>query len=510
MTEQNSPWRLFEASRGKHRDHILLIYKGESFTYEDIYEKALQFERMLEPFEFTMGGVLLPNCTEFITGMLALNKRKKAFVSLSYQFKGDALIELLDYTDIELLITDVMGLEAIREHIDRLNVRIVLALQADGSFQIQEFPNKERRELPGIDENTFGICFTSGSTSRPKGIVLSNEAIVGNALAVAEHLNFTSEDRTIVPRSLAQASPLAGDVLMAISRGGGIILLNNVFHPAIFLKAIQDYKATQFYIVRTMLLQTLEYPGLHHYDVSSLRRVLIGGMVNSLHIYQAAAKQFPHVKVYNAYGTSEAVARVTFGEHEDVTSRPCVIGKPIQGCGVRVLREDGSEADAGETGEIYITSDYSMNGYYKSPALTAEVMTPWGLRVKDVGYRDENGLYYVLSRNDDMIMQGGSRAYPIDIEEVLLKHPSVKETVVMGIEDEKLGQRIVAFVCLKADCSTDSKELYKWCFAQLEDRKVPKEIHLVDQIPRNVIGKINKNEVKSLYRHLITQEEAVL
>ena len=151
-----------------------------------------------------------------------------------------------------------------------------------------------------------------------------------------------------------------------------------MFHPAIFLKAIQDHKATQFYLVRTMLLQTLEYPNLRNYDISSLRRVLIGGMVNSLNIYRTTAERWPHVKVYNAYGTSEAVARVTFGEHEDVTSRACVIGRPIRGCRVRVLTEDGSEAKDGETGEIYIVSDYSMNGYYKSPALTAEVMTPWG------------------------------------------------------------------------------------------------------------------------------------
>lgn len=510
MTDRKSPWRLFEASHKQYRDHTLLIYKDESLTYEDIYRKVGRFEQIIEPFDFTMGGVFLPNCPEFITCMLALNKRKKAFVSLSYQFKGDALIELLDYTDIELLLTDARGLEAIRESIDRLNIRIVLVLQEDGSYLIHEFPDKERRELQGIDDNTFGICFTSGSTSRPKGIVLSNDAIVGNALAVAEHLNFTSEDRTIVPRSLAQASPLAGDVLMAISRGGGIILLGNVFHPAIFLKAIQDHKATQFYIVRTMLLQTLEYPNLRNYDISSLRRVLIGGMVNSLNIYQMAADRLPHVKVYNAYGTSEAVARVTFGEHEDVTSKACVIGRPIRGCGVRVLREDGSEAEDGEIGEIYISSDYGMNGYYKSPALTSEVMTPWGIRVKDTGYRDETGLYYVLSRNDDMITQGGSRVYPIDIEEVLLKHPSVNETVVIGVEDEKLGHRIVAFVCLKEGLHADSKELYKWCFARLEDRKVPKEIHVVDHIPRNVIGKINKNDVKSLYRHLISQEEAVL
>ncbi|MFC5468076.1 class I adenylate-forming enzyme family protein [Cohnella suwonensis] len=508
MNGKLTPWTLFEDACERYGDRTLLVYNERSYTYAQIREQAEAFARLAGALDYRMAGVYLPNCAEFITCMLGLSRERKAFVSLSYQFKGEALIELLDYADIELLITDAKGIGAIEGHAGRLNVRFALVLGNDGSFEIRAYPGKPVRPLPGIGENTFGICFTSGSTSRPKGIVLSNDAIVGNALAVAAHLNFTCEDRTIVPRSLAQASPLAGDVLMAISRGGGIILLNNVFHPAIFLKAIQDYEATQFYIVRTMLLQTLEYPGFAKYDLSSLKRVLIGGMVNSLNVYQEAAKRLPRAKVYNAYGTSEAVARVTFGEHEDVTTKACVIGKPIPGCSVSVLREDGTEAETGETGEIYIRSAYAMDGYYKSEELTAEALTPWGIRVKDAGYRDGDGLFYVLSRTDDMITQGGSRAYPVDIEEVLLKHPAVQETVVLGVEDDKLGQRIVAFATARPGFVLEARELYKWCVSSLEDRKVPKEIHVVDAIPRNVIGKINKNEVKELYRNLLSKEEA--
>lgn len=163
-----------------------------------------------------------------------------------------------------------------------MNIRLVLVLQENGSFIINEYENKKFRDLPGISEDTFGICFTSGSTSQPKGIVLSNSAITGNALAVAQHLGFSSEERTIIPRSLAQASPISGDVPMDISRGGRSILLNNVFHPAIFLKAVQEYRATNFYIVRTMLPQILEYSQLKNYDLSSVRRIIIGGMVNPL------------------------------------------------------------------------------------------------------------------------------------------------------------------------------------------------------------------------------------
>ncbi|MEW9700953.1 class I adenylate-forming enzyme family protein [Paenibacillus sp. SI8] len=499
-----SPWSLFQESYDKYRDRTMLIYNDIEFTYADMFHEVQAFAQLIEKWSFTMGGVFLPNCNQWIASMLAMNKQKKAFVSLSYQFKGEALIELINYTDIELLVTDAKGFEAMHASLDSLNIRVVLVLQPSGSYEIHEFQDKAPREINGITEDTFGICFTSGSTSRPKGIVLSNRAITGNALAIAEHLNFTSEDRTIIPRSLAQASPLAGDVLMAISRGGSIILLNNLFHPAIFLRAIHDYKATQFYIVRTMLLQVLEYPQRHNYDISSLKRVLIGGMVNSLAIYRDAAATMPSAKIYNAYGTSEAVARVSFGEHDEVTKLSCVIGKPIKGCQITVYREDGTEAAIGETGELYIQSDYVMDGYYKSEHLTGEVLTSRGIRVRDTGYQDKNGLFYVLSRNDDMIMQGGSRVYPIDIEEVLLKHDGVKEVVALGIDDDKLGQKVIAFVCLKDGVQLQVKELYRWCISQLEDRKVPKEIYIVDMIPRNVIGKINKNEVKALYHHLVS------
>lgn len=505
-----SPWNLFRESCEKFSDNTALIYNDRKYTYTDIYNLALEFCKIIERYDFTIAGVFLPNCTEFITCMLALNRQKKTFVSLSYQFKGDTLTELINYTDIELLITDSRGYSAISESIERLNVRIVFVLQESGEFQIFEFMNKKKRELRGINENTFGICFTSGSTSRPKGIVLSNYAITGNALSVAEYLDFRSDERTILPRSLAQASPISGDVLMAFSRGGGVILLNNVFHPAIFLKAIQEHRATNFYIVRTMLLQVLEYPRLDQYDLSSIKRILIGGMINPVHIYRETARKFPWVRVYNAYGSSEVAARVSFGEHEDVISLPCVIGKPMRGCGIKIYREDGTEAAQGEIGELYIQSDYEMDGYYKSEELTREALSDKGFRVRDIGYQDGEGRYYVLSRNDDMIMQGGSRAYPIDIEEVLLKNAAVKEAAVIGVEDERLGQKIVAFVCIKPGYEIEVKDLYKWCMANLEDRKVPKDIFIVESIPRNAIGKISKADLKALYEKMISLQEVAV
>jgi len=496
-----SPWSLFEDSLKKYSNNVMLIHNQNELTYAQVNEKVQQFSQIIKELDYTVAGFYMPNGPEFIYCMLALNSQKKPVVYLSYQFKGNVLAELINYSDIEVLVTDEKGYTEIEKCMDKIQLQAILIFRETGSFDLIRLKNKPHKELSGYKENTFGICFTSGSTARPKGILLSNAAIAGNAMAVAEFLDFKSNDRTLIPRSFAQASPISGDILMAISRGGSIIILNDLFHPAIFLKAVEDYKATNVFMIRTMLSQVLDYPMLSKYNYSSLKKILLGGMINPSYIFQEAEKKLKGVSLYNAYGISEAAARVTFSDPSELKSFPGTIGRPMRGCDVKIYREDGTEANVKEAGEIYVSSDYVMDGYYKSENKTKEALTPLGLRTRDTGYKDENGLFYVIGRSDDLIIQGGNKVYPIDIEEVLLSHPAVAEVVVLGIEDEKLGKRIVALVSLKYECKAEIKELYSFCRANLEDKKVPKEIHILDKIPRNIIGKISKNELSCFYQN---------
>jgi acyl-CoA synthetase (AMP-forming)/AMP-acid ligase II len=497
-----SPWSLFEDSYEKYANHVMLLHNVNELTYAQVYGKLNQFSLIVKELDFTVAGIYLPNGPEFIYCMLALNKLKKPVVYLSYQFKGDVLAEMINYSDIEILVTDENGYKEIEKCIDKVQLHYLLIYsETTGSFDLIKLKDKQHKQLGGFKEDTFGICFTSGSTARPKGILLSNRAIAGNAMAVAEFLDFKSYDRTLVPRSFAQASPISGDILMAISRGGCIIILNDLFHPGIFLKAVEEYKATTVFMIRTMLSQVLYYPQLSKYDISSLRKILLGGMINPKNIFLEAEERLKGVSLYNAYGISEASARVTFSNPSDLKSFPGTIGRPMRGCDIKIYREDGTEARTGETGEIYVISDYVMDGYYKSENQTKETLTPLGLRTRDTGYKDENNLYYIIGRSDDLIIQGGNKVYPIDIEEVLLKHPSVEEVVVLGIDDEKLGKRIVTLLSLKYGCMAEIQELYNFCRQNLEDKKVPKEIHILDRIPRNTIGKISKNELKYFYQN---------
>ncbi len=497
-----SPWGLFKESYNKFPNNIMLVHENSQFTYKQVMGEILKTADFIDSMDFKIGGIFLPNCSQFITYLLSLNRQKKLVVPLSYQLKGESLCERINYADIEFLVTDNNGYNEICKIKDRLEIRYIVVLQDSAEPMVYTYET-EKRITEIIKESTFGICFTGGSTSEPKGVVLSNFAVSGNALAVAEILQFTNEDRFLMARPLTQAGPIASDLLMAISCGACVILLNDLYHPAIFLKTIQELRPTTTYLVRTMLVQILEYPFIDRFDTSSIKRIILGAMITPESVFLKTKEKFKNVSLYNAYGLSEAAVRVSFACNEDVLKYPGTVGRPIKGCGMAIYRDDGTICDAGEIGEIFVHTEYIMDGYYKYEDKTLQAITDRGLRTKDKGYKNEQGMYFIVGRTDDLIIQGGNNVYPIEIEQILLMNPLIKEAVVLGVDDEKLGQKIVAMVRVVEGENVLVQDLYKWCRGNLEDRKIPREIAIVDKIPRNEMGKLNKNVLKSYYENEI-------
>lgn len=492
----NSPFRIFETNCSQYPDRPMIIHNHTQLTFREIDREIRRIGDYIREFDFRIYGLYLPNSIDFISFLLALNKDGKIVVPLSYQLKGESLFERLNYADVEAVITDTDGYEELLKLKERLNTHVILPKGQDG-YELHQFGLKPK-PTTGIGDDVFGICFTSGSTSRPKGVLINNGAIAGNAAAVADFLLMEHHDVFLVTRSFAQAGPIAGDILMTISHGGCIAIASDLFHPSVFLKTVQLYKVTTTLLINTMLAMVLDSSQLGNYNLSSLKRVIFGGMVVSRNMVHQAVQKMPDVDFYCTYGLTEASTRVCFTTPNDIIQYPGSSGKPIRGCQVKIYKENGMEAKVNETGEIYVDSDYVMDGYYKYPELTEGSLTPKGLRTKDIGYRNENGLLYVCGRSDDLIIQGGNNVFPIEIEEVLLRNPYIKEAAVLGVEDPILGQKIVALVSLNEGGDIDAQEVHRWCRANLEERKVPKETHIWDQIPKTEQGKINKNELKKI------------
>ncbi|QNU67455.1 acyl--CoA ligase [Ruminiclostridium herbifermentans] len=493
-----SPWSLFSESCNKFPNNIMLIHGNSQFTYAQMMELVLKASDFIDSMDFKIGGIFLPNSPQLITYMFALNKQNKLVVPLSYQLKGESLFRRINYADIEFLVTDKNGFDEVSKIKDRLQIKYLIVLENEFDVQVYKF-DSEKIITEDIKEGTFGICFTGGSTAEPKGVVLSNYAVSGNALAVADVLQFTSEDSFLIARPLTQAGPIASDLFMAISCGACVILLNDLYHPAIFLKTIQELRPTTTYLVRTMMVQIFDYPFLDRFDISSIKRIILGAMITPESVFLKTTEKFKNAIVYNAYGLSEASVRVSFACSEDLLAYPGTVGRPIKGCDVTIYRDDGSVCEADEIGEIFVRTDYIMDGYYKCKDKTLEAITDKGLRTRDKGYKNKEGMLFIVGRTDDLINQGGNNVYPIEIEQILLMNPLIREAVVIGIDDEKLGQKIIALVRVAEGENVLVQDLYKWCRANLEDRKIPREIVIVEKMPRNEMGKLNKNILRSFY-----------
>ncbi len=495
-----SPWAILETGYLKYPARPLVTHNQIQLTYRQVYQQARDLSESIKQFDNKIYGIYLPNSIEFLTFLFALNKESKIIVPLSYQLKGESLYERVKYADIGFIVTDESGYHELLRLKDRLDFGVILILK-NGEYRIFE-PKSKLNQNFNLPDDIFGICFTSGSTSRPKGVMISNQAISGNAAAVARFLKMEPLDIFMVTRSFAQAGPIAGDILMTISAGGSIIISNDLFHPAIFLKTIQTYQVTTTLLINTMLAMVVNYPQLLNYDLSSLQRIIFGGMVVSQNMAIIAVSKMPWVKFHCTYGMTETSTRISFSEPDDILKYPGSSGRTIKGCEVKIYREDGTEAAAHEVGEIHVTSDYVKKGYYKHEQLTRATLTPKGLRTGDIGYKDENGLLYVSGRSDDLIIQGGNNVFPIEIEEILLRNPQIKEAVILGIDDRILGQKIVALVSVTGGSALSTHDIYKWCRSNLEDRKMPKEIYILEQIPKTDLGKINRNELKKVVVNL--------
>ena len=497
MNQILSPWNLFAESLKKYPERPCIFYGNEQYTYSNTNDKIDDFLQLLMNCNFNTAGIYLGNIPEYIFTLLALNRANKISVFISSQHKGASLLNALCYADIEILITDMSGYKNYLEIQEQHKLKCII-LCRDNTFELIRLnDNIEKSSLNG--KNIFGICFTSGTTDKPKGVMIPNKSIAGNARAMAALLSFQPEDRFLLCRPLSQAGPLAGDLLMSLSRGASVVILKDIFHPAIFLKAVQDFKVTSVMVVNTMLNLILDYPRKSEYDIHTLKYFLFGGMVASPPIIRKAITEFPEIEFINIYGITENCTRVAAMRGEGLKRFPNSIGKTINGCIINIMDNKGNHLPDGQVGNIYIDSDYLMAGYYKYEKLNAQIFTPYGFKTGDIGYRDKEGNYFILSRNDGVIIQGGNNIYPSEIEGVLKLHPDVLDVAVIGIPDETLGQRIIAFISLKKAKELSKNEIFIWCRKNLEDKKLPKEVFFIHDIPKNISGKHSIKQLEELY-----------
>ncbi|HUJ23969.1 MAG TPA: AMP-binding protein [Bryobacteraceae bacterium] len=345
------------------------------------------------------------------------------------------------------------------------------------------------------------LLYTSGTTGPPKGVMLSH----GNISAA---LDSAVRRNPNMPRGpILQALPFShsfglGILYLAKASGFASILLPQ-FDPVQVFRAIEQHQVQYLPAVPTMLVHLLQHPEGQRYDLSSLRRVISGGAALPEHVRVACAQRWG-CRVEQGYGLSETLAVATL--YDEMTPyRPGSVGPPVPGVEIRIVDTDDRPLPARQIGEIWLTGSHVTQGYWNDPDATRDAFADKWFRTGDIGYLDEDGFLYITDRKKDLIIKGGENISPREIEEVLYAHRAVAEAAVIGIPDPVYGEEICAFVQLKPGAVADEAEIRNHVGAFVNRFKVPARVIFHTALPKNVIGKISKREIRDRFTGPLTQ-----
>jgi long-chain acyl-CoA synthetase len=342
----------------------------------------------------------------------------------------------------------------------------------------------------GIDINDVAaLQYTGGTTGVSKGAALSHSNIISNCIQTLGRLgdNFDIQAEMVVcPLPLYHIYAFTVCMMAFASRGAHTLLIPNPRDPDAFIAAIKPHQFTTFAGINTLFVGLASHPDFKTCDFSKLKLTISGGTA----LTQAAVDAWRSVtgcEITEGYGLSETAPVAAFNEVGN--EQYGTVGLPVDGTEIAILADDGLQLPQGESGEIAIRGPQVMLGYWQRPDATAEVMTADGyFKTGDVGIILNNGCIKIVDRLKDMIIVSGFNVYPNEVEEVLTLHPSVLEAAVIGKPDDKTGERVCAYVALKNTVDTDDIEAH--CRKLLTAYKVPKEIHILDELPKSSVGKL--------------------
>jgi o-succinylbenzoate---CoA ligase len=338
---------------------------------------------------------------------------------------------------------------------------------------------------------TQTIVYTSGTTGRPKGAMLSYGNHLWSAIGSALNLGVQPEDRWLACMPLFHVGGLA--ILLRSVIYGIPAVVHETFDPARANRALEQDGVTTISVVANMLQRMLAERGDRPYP-ASLRCVLLGGGPAPEPLLRDCEAR--GVPVVQTYGLTEAASQVATLSPRDALRKLGSAGKPLFGTELRIVTPEGETCDARLPGEIVVRGPTVTAGYLNRPSETANVLRDGWLHTGDLGYLDDEGYLYVLDRRDDLIISGGENVYPAEIEAVLQSHPAVVEAGVAGLPDARWGQTPLATVVLEAGARVSAEELIEFCRGRLAGYKTPSRIEFAAQLPRNAAGKLVRSELR--------------
>ena len=510
----NVSWAL-EQIASEQADKKVYTFLETSVTYNELNETVTRFAAGLQSLGFQKGdhiALLLGNSPHFIVSLYGALRAGLTVIPINPAYTKNELLYILQNGDVKAIVIQeslISMINSLQEELRSVGHFIVCTENNDDineSARMKLFSKVEMKTFselmgyrasfsqPNLYENdTAVILYTSGTTGRPKGAMLSHKNIYSNARDIAAYLSMTETDRVITALPMFHVFCLTVMLNASIVQGAEMIILP-AFSPREVCKAARENKATIFAGVPTMYAFLLQYSEADLADFSSIRLCISGGASMPVSLLKQFEEKFS-VRISEGYGLSEA-SPVTCFNPLDRPRKAGSIGCSIPNVENKIVNELGEEAIPGQVGELIVSGPNVMKGYYKMPEETAASIREGWLYTGDLAYQDHEGYFYIVDRKKDLIIVGGYNVYPREVEEVLYEHSGILEAAVLGVPDPDYGEAVLAFIVRKEDSLTE-EEIQKHCESRLVSYKVPKSIAFLPELPKNTTGKILRRSLKN-------------
>ncbi|MET7378592.1 long-chain fatty acid--CoA ligase [Streptomyces sp. NPDC005526] len=464
--------------------------------YAELEETSARAARLLHGAGVRAGdrvGLMLPNTPAFAVFYYGILRAGAVVVPMNPLLKAREVEYYLADSEASLLLADAAtAQDAVKGALAAGTPCIDVPADGTGRLLVDAEP------LPGVvarePSDTAVILYTSGTTGRPKGAELTHANLRANTDTTRRTLlESTEQDVVFGGLPLFHTFGQLVGLNCAVAAGACLTLLPR-FTPARALEIIERDRVTVFVGVPTMYATLLTAPERETHDVDSLRICVSGGAALPVEVLRDFEKAFGCV-ILEGYGLSETSPVACFN-HPGRPRRPGTIGTPIDGVEMRVVDKDGTDLPDGEPGEVAVRGHNVMKGYWRRPDATAEAVVDGWLRTGDIGVKDPDGHFRIVDRKKEMIIRGGFNVYPREIEEVLYEHPAVAEAAVIGVPHPTHGEEVVAVVALKPGAEAEPDGLKQFVRTQVAAYKYPRQVWIVDALPKGPTGKILKREIK--------------
>lgn len=505
----------FHAVRDAHARRPFLIFRDTTLTYAEVGKRARALAAAWHDLGVEPGdrvAVALPNWPEFILSALAVAELGAVLVPLDPGFTLHELQFMLRNSEATVVVTperyrgvDYLEFgEAFLQTLPALQYIVTVGEEElwydDRIFQFEDLVSSgERKELPEprVDpkDDVWAILYTSGTTGKPKGVMLTHASLLATAVATARALRFHTDDAIVCTVPLFHIFGL-GPVFLTAMVVGARIVLQEQFDAAEALELVERHGVTVIHGTPTMFEMELREPGRASRRLASLRTGIVAAApVPPELVRRIRAELVPEIEI--AYGLTETSPTVTITQPEDTPEkREETVGRPLEGVEVIVVADDGAPAAVGAVGEVAIRGYNVLKGYYRQPEETARAYTRDGFfRTGDLATMDAEGYLRIVGRQKDLILRGGFNVQPREVEDLLQTHPAVQDVVVVGVPHEVLGEQVCACIVPVEGALVTDEEIRRFCRRSLAEYKIPDLVRFFDALPKTGSGKVRRAEL---------------